>query len=70
METIKVDILNPEAKKALNDLVDRKLISIRSSAVNRFSEVLGKLRSEADSIPDLDEITREVEDARAMRYKH
>jgi len=69
METIKVDILNPKARKLLNDLADLNLISIRKSTRNDFSEVLSRLRSKSESVPDLDEITREVETVRSSRYK-
>lgn len=68
METIKVDILNPKARKLLKDLADLNLISIRKSTKSDFSEVLGKLRSKSETVPDLDEITREVETVRSKRY--
>ncbi len=68
METIKVDILNPKARKLLKDLADLNLISIRKSTKSDFSEVLDKLRSKSETVPDLDEITREVETVRSKRY--
>jgi hypothetical protein len=69
METIKIDIINPKAKKLLKDLADLKLISIRKSNKNNFSVVLEKLRSQSDTSPSLDEITREVEAVRSERHR-
>ena len=70
METLRIDIINPKAKKLLKDLADLKLIAINKSVDNKveFKEVLLKLRSNAKTAPNLDEITREVEDVRAERY--
>ena len=70
METLRIDIINPKAKKLLKDLADLNLIAINKSVVNKveFKEVLTKLRSNAKTAPTLDEITREVEDVRAERY--
>lgn len=70
METLRIEIINPKAKKLLRDLADLNLITINKSVDNKveFKEVLSKLRSNAKTAPSLDEITREVEDIRAARY--
>ena len=69
METIKVDILNPKARKLLNDLADLDLIDIRRSGTISFSDVVKKLRSKQDTpAPTPDEIAREVETVRSKRY--
>jgi len=68
METVKIDIINPKAKKLLKDLADLKLISIHKSKKNNFSAVLEKLRYQSDTSPSLDEITQEVESIRSERY--
>jgi len=68
METIKVDILNPKARKLLKDLADLNLIAIRKSAKSDFSEVLQKLRSKSTTVPSPDEIANEVETVRSRRY--
>ena len=68
METIKVDILDPKARKLLKELADLNLISIRKSTRSDFSEVLVKLRSESEAAPNLDEIARAVEAVRSRRY--
>jgi hypothetical protein len=66
METIQVDILNPKAKKLINDLADLDLITIQHSPA--FSDVLKKLRSRSEDPPSTDEISREVESVRSERY--
>jgi len=67
MKTVKVDILNPKAKKLLDDLADLNLISIRKSSKSDFFDALKRLR--AKSIPiDSEEITREVEAVRSKRH--
>ncbi len=68
MNTIRIDILNPKAKKLLKNLADLNLIAIQDSSKNGFAVVLKKLRAKAKSAPTLDEITREVEFVRAKRY--
>lgn len=70
METLRIEIVNPKAKRLLQDLADLNLISISKSLDSKtdFRELLSKLRSNSDTAPSLDEITKEVENGRAMRY--
>ncbi|RWY57389.1 hypothetical protein [Mucilaginibacter gilvus] len=68
METIKVNIINPKALKLLNDLADMDLISIQESPKNDLESILAQLRSQSNSAPSLEEITKEVEAVRAERY--
>tara|TARA_R110002124_G_scaffold183735_3_gene351191 strand:+ start:2608 stop:2820 length:213 start_codon:yes stop_codon:yes gene_type:complete len=67
METVKVDILNPKARKLLKDLADLDLIAIRKSSKSNFSDVLRKIRSKSETIPSPEEIAEEVETARSRR---
>ncbi|MGM0744989.1 MAG: hypothetical protein ACQETF_06765 [Bacteroidota bacterium] len=67
METVKVDILNPKARKLLKDLADLDLIAIRKSTKSEFSEVLKKIRSKSETVPSPEEITTEVEIVRSRR---
>lgn len=70
METFRIDIINPKAKRLIKDLADMNLIKIRKEKVNpEFTELLDKLRSQSESAPSLDEITKEVESVRASRYE-
>lgn len=68
MNTLKVNIINPKARKLLNDLADLKLISIQDVSKTGFSSVLKKLRAKNKSVPSLDLITKEVEMVRTKRY--
>jgi len=68
MESLKIDIINPKAKKLLRHLADMNLIKIRKEREdNEFKELLKKLRAKSDSSPSLDEITKEVESVRKAR---
>ncbi|MBK9257292.1 MAG: hypothetical protein IPM42_17610 [Saprospiraceae bacterium] len=69
MSTIQIKILNPKAVKLLQDLADLELISINQPLETGFSKLLTKLRSKAESVPSLEEITKEVELVRAARYE-
>ena len=64
MESITVEILNPKAKKLLEDLADLNLISISNSKPS-LDNLLNILRS--DNSPSFEEITKEVENVRAKR---
>jgi trehalose-6-phosphate synthase len=68
METLKIDIVNPKAKRIIKELADLNLISIhKSQPAKAFQKVLNKLRNKKATI-SLDEITREVELVRSMRH--
>jgi hypothetical protein len=66
METLQIQLMNPQAKVLLQDLAALKLITIRPSS--GITELLSRLRNHADTAPSLDEITQEVETARSVRY--
>jgi hypothetical protein len=69
MEAVTIEILNPKAKQLLKGLADLKLISITKSIKNNeLKEILNRLRNKSDSIPTLEEITKEVEIVRSKRY--
>lgn len=65
METLSIEILNPKAKRLLQDLADLKLITIKSKST--LKDLLEKLRQDSDQAPSLDEITAEVEQVRKAR---
>ncbi|MBL7770375.1 MAG: hypothetical protein JNK20_15445 [Flavipsychrobacter sp.] len=67
MSSLNVEILNPKAKKLLQDLEDLNLISIKKAGENPFLEVVKKIRSKRAEI-SLEDITKEVETVRAKRY--
>lgn len=67
MASLNIEILNPKAKKLLQDLAELRLISISEKDSNPFMEVVKKLRSKKAKI-SMDEITKEVEAVRTKRY--
>ena len=67
METIRIDILNPKAKRLMKDLADMNLITIQKNTSASFLALLKKLRSKAKLAPSLEEITAEVEAERCKR---
>jgi len=69
METIRIDIINPKAKKLLKNLADLKLIRIKKEVKSEFSSLLQKLRNKSSESISLDEITEEVENVRKSRYE-
>jgi len=69
MESLRIDILNPKAKKLLKDLADLELIKIKSDPSAHFSSLLEKLRSKNSNGITIDEITKEVEAVRKSRYE-
>ena len=66
--TYQIDILDPQAKKILQELADRKLISIKETQDN-FLKIVSSLRKKtAGNRPSLKEITKDVEAVRTKRY--
>lgn len=70
MEILRIEILNPKAKKLLQDLAALNLIRFKDKidSITAFKDLLERLRAQADDPPSLDEITREVEAVRQKRY--
>jgi hypothetical protein len=69
MDTIEIDILDPKARKLLNNLAELNLISIRKPSSDKFLSLVHKIRAKAkNDPPSLDEITKEVEIVRSKRY--
>ena len=70
MVTYQVNILDPKADRLLKDLADMNLIAIKETDNDGFMQVIERLRFKAEQLkpPAMDEITQEVEIARAERY--
>jgi hypothetical protein len=70
METLRIEIINPKAKKIIKDLADLNLINIREkNTVKSFGTLLNKMRTKSKTERiSLDEITKEVEFVRSRRY--
>lgn len=69
MESIRIDILNPKAKKLLKDLADLDLIRINKDKPMDFTAQVNSIRSNSKSLITLDEITAEVESVRRSRHE-
>lgn len=67
MATLNIEILNPKAKKLLQDLAELRLISISEKTSNPFFEVIKKIRSKKADI-SIEEITKDIETLRTKRY--
>jgi trehalose-6-phosphate synthase len=71
METIRIDIINPKAKKLLKDLADLNLIKINKEKYKSdFSTLLKRIRAKSNDEITLDDITKEVEQVRKSRYEN
>jgi hypothetical protein len=70
METLRIEIVNPKAKKIIKDLADLKLIKIQEkNTVKSFATLLNKMRTKSkDENISMDEITKEVEFVRSRKY--
>jgi transcription initiation factor IIE alpha subunit len=70
METIKIEILNPRAKRLLQDLAALNLIRFKDSEDSKteFKNLLIRLRSSKVPPISLKQITKEVEAVRQKRY--
>ena len=71
METIRIEIRNPKAKQLLKDMADLKLISfaVKDDKQTQLKSLFKQLRANAEYAPSLEEITKEVEEARRERYE-
>lgn len=70
METIRIDIINPKAKKLLKGLADLNLIKINKEKYkSEFSDLLKKIRDKTEDDISLEVITKEVEQVRKSRYE-
>ncbi|MDR2652089.1 MAG: hypothetical protein LBC68_07205 [Prevotellaceae bacterium] len=66
METLLIQITNPQAKVLLQDLAALNLITIKPSPVD-IGELLTRFRNNKNPVPSLEEITQEVEQVRSAR---
>ena len=68
MEALKIEILNPKALQLIKGMQERQLIKISEEPVSALKAYLKKMRRNSSTAPDLDEITKIVEEVRAKRY--
>ncbi len=65
MEVLKIEILNPKALQLIKGMQDLKLIKVSDDPASTLKTYLEKMRSNSSTAPDLDEITKIVDDVRA-----
>ncbi len=68
METIKIEIINPNVLALLEDLAKLNLIKLKKESKLSFSKVLKKIQAKNDNKLSIDDISTEVEIVRASRY--
>ena len=70
MNTIHVEVLNPASLSLLEELDKLKFISIHKTEnpTDDFLDFVHKLRSKSHDLPNLEEITAEVEQQRSEMY--
>jgi len=68
MNAIRIEILNPKALQLIKDLQDLDLIKISDEPSSLLKSYLYKMRNASEPAPDLEEITRLVEESRTERY--
>lgn len=70
MRTYQIELLEPKAKKLLEELENLKLIRVQELVEPNpaFKHLLDKIRSKKTKAPTLEEITEEVELIRKKRY--
>ena len=67
MEALKIEILNPKALQLIKGMENLKLIKVSDEPVSTLKAYLKKMRRNSSTAPDLDEITKIVEDVRTKR---
>ncbi|OOG72994.1 hypothetical protein B0E43_13780 [Algoriphagus sp. A40] len=68
METLQINILDPKAKKLLEDLADLNLIEIKPAEIPVL-DAYSRIKSKFENAPiSEEEIFNEVEDVRRNRY--
>jgi hypothetical protein len=69
MDTYQIEIIEPKAKKLLEDLANLNLITVRPLDPKKmFKRLLDKMRSAGGDATTPEEIMKEVESTRAERY--
>lgn len=68
MEAFKIEILNPKALTLIKGLQDLNLIKITDEPTSALKAYLKKMRKKSSSAPNLEEITKIVEEVREKRY--
>lgn len=68
MEALKIEILNPKALQLIKGMQDLNLIKVSEEPASSLKAYLKKMRRNATSVPNIDEINKIVKEVRAKRY--
>lgn len=68
MEALKIEILNPKALQLIKQLQELNLIKITEEPKSKLQVYLKKMRKKAKDVPNLDEISKIVDEVRSERY--
>ncbi|NDP28371.1 MAG: hypothetical protein GZ087_13245 [Flavobacterium sp.] len=68
MEALKIEILNPKALKLIQEMQNLNYIKVIDEPISKLQSYLKKMRKNANTAPNLDEIANIVAEVRAERY--
>lgn len=68
MDALKIEILNRKAMKLIKGMEELNLIKVSEEPASKAKAYLKKMRRNSATAPNLDEITKIVEEVRATRY--
>lgn len=68
MEALKIEIINPKALKLIKGMQELNLIKVSEEPASKLKLYLKKMRCHSSTAPNLNEITKIVEEVRAKRY--
>ena len=70
MESLRIEIINPKAKKLIKNLADMDLIKIKKeNSSSDFKKLLSRIRKNSENAPSLEDISKEVELIRKARHE-
>ena len=68
MGALKIEILNPKALQLIKGMQDLNLIKVSNEPTSQLKSYLKRMRKKAAAAPNLDEISRIVDEVRSARY--
>ena len=70
MESLRIEIINPKAKKLIKNLADMDLIKIKKeNSSSDFKKLFSQIRKNSENAPSLEDISKEVELIRKARHE-
>jgi hypothetical protein len=68
MGALKIEILNRKALQLIKGMQDLNLIKVSNEPTSKLKSYLKRMRKKAATAPNLDEISRIVDEVRSARY--